>query len=93
MFKTSGGPQNKAYGFAFYPPYPVTIQVFVVCRTDQIEHEFLVLAFVLHVFAAKKYFPLRFGHLRLAQLTFGSISLLKMIIRMACTYLFQWTMH
>ena len=34
LFKTSDGLQNGPYGSAFYRPYPVKIQVFLVCRMD-----------------------------------------------------------
>ena len=40
-----GGLQNTPHGSAFYPPCPVKIQGFLVCRTDKIGREFLELFF------------------------------------------------
>ena len=45
LFKVSGRLQNKPYRSALYPPNPAKFQVFLVCRTDQIECGFLVLVF------------------------------------------------
>ena len=82
FFKTSIGLQNKPYVPAFYRPCPVKIQVLLGCRMDWIEIECLVLVFQLHVFAAKKYFPVMFWYLCIVQLfRIANINCMQFICR------------